>query len=192
MINNEMLISILYQILKTQARTHVTRYIPSWSVKMYTYLHVELHNLSNLRESRVCGRVFGVPVRFKPAQWLGFQGGPSDEIEDFLNQPIMTKSDLTFVEEVTEWFSTLWPRKASESGDVSKADLLWLPKRGVLFLFGLFNACFGHSYFSLKWHWDKVILISKPGNEKLRPISFLSYTANFFERLILRRIQEHA
>lgn len=70
-----------------------------------------------------------------------------------------------------------------------------LPKKGVVFLTYLFNACLKLSYFSKHWKTAKVIPIPKPGKSKTdissyRPISLLNIIGKLFEIVLKSRIDQ--
>lgn len=89
--------------------------------------------------------------------------------------------------------------KALPTGKAPGYDLLDstllknLPKKGVLFLVRLFNACLRLSYYPYLWKLAQVVMLHKPDKppEKVssyRPISLLPLVGKLFEKLILKRM----
>jgi hypothetical protein len=68
-----------------------------------------------------------------------------------------------------------------------------LPKRAIVLLTIIYNACLRLQYFPLLWKFLVIILVPKPNkpsdiSSSYRPISLLLFFSKIFERLILKKI----
>jgi len=68
-----------------------------------------------------------------------------------------------------------------------------LPKRAIVLLTVIYNACLRLSYFPMLWKFSVTILVPKPNkppdiSSSYRPISLLPFFSKILERLILKRI----
>lgn len=71
-----------------------------------------------------------------------------------------------------------------------------LPKKGLVYLVSIYNACLNLQYFPKSWKIAKVIPIQKPGNQfdnpnSYRPISLLSSISKLFEKVIKTKMDNH-
>jgi len=71
--------------------------------------------------------------------------------------------------------------------------MLECPRRAVVYLANIYNACLRLSYFPKQWKTAKIIMIPKPGKPlddpaSFRPISLLTILSKIFEKLIYKRI----
>jgi hypothetical protein len=71
-----------------------------------------------------------------------------------------------------------------------------LPRKAIVYLTHIMNACFKYSYFPTAWKQANVIPILKPGKDpsdpkSYRPISLLNALGKILERLLLHRLKSH-
>ncbi|KAL4091805.1 hypothetical protein QTP88_026434 [Uroleucon formosanum] len=84
--------------------------------------------------------------------------------------------------------------KKSPGFDLVTAEVArCLPKRAIVLLTIIFNACLRLSYFPMPWKFSVTILVPKPNkppdiSTSFRPISLLPFFSKILERLILKRI----
>jgi hypothetical protein len=85
---------------------------------------------------------------------------------------------------------------ATELDLIDNKLLRHLPRKAIVCLTHLFNACLKFSYFPIAWKRANVIPILKPSKDptaskSYRPISLLSTVGKLFERWILRCLKCH-
>lgn len=78
---------------------------------------------------------------------------------------------------------------------ISNEDLKHLPRKPLVLLTRIYNACLQHSYFPSAWKIARVAPIPKPGKDlsqptSYRPISLLPTLGKILERIILKRIND--
>uniref|UniRef100_A0A2S2Q7E7 Putative RNA-directed DNA polymerase n=1 Tax=Sipha flava TaxID=143950 RepID=A0A2S2Q7E7_9HEMI len=84
--------------------------------------------------------------------------------------------------------------KKSPGYDLLTAEVArCLPKKAIVLVTYIFNACLRLSYFPILWKFSKIILFPKPDKplddpSSYRPISLLPFLSKIFERLILKRM----
>ncbi|GBP91928.1 RNA-directed DNA polymerase from mobile element jockey [Eumeta japonica] len=89
------------------------------------------------------------------------------------------------------------PKKKAQSYDLLDSTLLSnLPKKGIMFLVILLNACLRLCHYPTQWKLAQVVMIFKPGKQieevsSYRPISLLPLNGKLFERVILNRLRPH-
>lgn len=86
--------------------------------------------------------------------------------------------------------------KAPGKDEITNVLLKHLPKKAIVQLTYLFNACIKLSYFPSSWKNASIIPIPKPNKDhsnpaNYRPISLLSCLSKIFERIILIRLNKH-
>lgn len=106
-----------------------------------------------------------------------------NDISDQLIKPIEVKNIL----------KTFKNRKSPGEDKINNILLKNIPKKGVVLLTRIFNACLLLSYFPNVWKCAKVIALPKPNKDatqpsNYRPISLLSCISKLFEKTILARI----
>jgi hypothetical protein len=92
--------------------------------------------------------------------------------------------------------SSLKLRKACRIEGIPNECLRHLPRRPLVHLTHFISHCIRLSHFPTPWKEAKVIALPKPGKDpkfpwNLHPISFLSTTGRFFEKVILKLVQRH-
>lgn len=81
--------------------------------------------------------------------------------------------------------------------DLIDATLLkHLPKKGLLLILAILNACLRLSFYPSQWKIAQVIMIQKPGKPpqdvtSYRPISLLPVVGKILEGIVLNRMREH-
>lgn len=98
--------------------------------------------------------------------------------------------------EISSIIKGLRNSKSPGFDEINNKLLKQLPKKALIALNHIFNACMRFSYFPVAWKNAKVIAIQKPGKDPFnsssyRPISLLSSLAKIFERILLSRINLH-
>lgn len=89
-------------------------------------------------------------------------------------------------------------KNSKSPGDdmINNILLKHLPRKAIVLLTYIFRACVLQSYFPDKWKQAKIIAIPKPGKDlsrssNYRPISLLSTLSKIFEKVILKRLNDH-
>ncbi len=103
---------------------------------------------------------------------------------------------LTKPKEIYEILKRLKIRKSPGDDRITNRILRQIPKRAVVLLTTIFNACMKFSHFPTVWKTAKVIAIPKPNKcpataASYRPISLLSGVSKLLERILLNRIRDH-
>lgn len=120
-------------------------------------------------------------------------------VECIENTPV-DRSELSslFVtpKEIHNVIRRLKSKKAAGDDGIHNRIIKQLPKKAIIMLTKIFNACLKLSYFPAKWKIARVIPVPKPNKSlssaaSFRPISLLSSFSKIFERLLLQRIQLH-
>lgn len=88
------------------------------------------------------------------------------------------------------------PRKAPGKDKIRNILLKNLPRKGMIVLTKIINACLRFSYFPNQWKHAIVTAIPKPGKDitlptNYRPISLLPTMSKILERVVLTRIESH-
>ncbi|GFW53093.1 RNA-directed DNA polymerase from mobile element jockey [Trichonephila clavipes] len=104
---------------------------------------------------------------------------------------------LTSPGEVCEIITALENRKAPGADQVKNIALKSLPINAITFLTKIFNRCLMEGYFPEAWKHAIITLLPKNGKDNklainYRPISLLSAIGKIFEKIILKRIKQHA
>ena len=104
--------------------------------------------------------------------------------------------DLATPREIKRAIQRTRPKKAPGLDNVQNILLKNLPKKAIVQINYIFNACFLLSYFPTSWKKASILPIHKTGKDKLfpqsyRPISLLPTLSKIFEKIILSRIQKH-
>jgi hypothetical protein len=84
--------------------------------------------------------------------------------------------------------------KAAGPDQINNRLLKKLPRKAIVYLTHIMNACFKYSYFPTAWKQANVIPILKPGKDpsdlkNYRPISLLNPLSKILERLLLHRLK---
>lgn len=100
---------------------------------------------------------------------------------------------LTKPNEILAILKYLKTRKSPGDDHATNLILKKLPKRAVVLLTRIFNACLKFCYFPSIWKIAKVIAVPKPNKcpmnaTSCRPISLISSVSKLFERILLKRI----
>lgn len=110
--------------------------------------------------------------------------------------PALPHAALVKPKEVKSIIRAMKNRKAPGRDGIRNTCLKHLPRKGLVALTKIFNACLALGYFPVGWKHANVIAIPKankditnPGN--YRPISLLSSLSKILERLILARMNRH-
>lgn len=87
-------------------------------------------------------------------------------------------------------------KKAPGSDNIFNRSIKNLPRRAIVKLTYIFNACLIHSYFPVTWKSAKVIALPKPNKPRelptsYRQISLLPGLSKILERVILQQVQDH-
>ena len=98
--------------------------------------------------------------------------------------------------EIVQIIRQLKPKKSPGQDKILNCVLKKLPRKAHIFLAKIFSACIRFGYFPASWKHAVVIAIPKPNKDSTipsnyRPISLLSSLSKLFERIILKRIEQH-
>jgi Reverse transcriptase (RNA-dependent DNA polymerase) len=113
--------------------------------------------------------------------------------EQFLNND---PSTFTRPSEISAILRLLKNGKAPGLDEINNRHLKNLPRRVIVFLTHIFNNCLRLGYFPKSWKHSKVVAIPKANKDatsptNYRPISLLSALGKIFEKIILKRINDH-
>ena len=99
-------------------------------------------------------------------------------------------------QEIKAIIQRLKAKKAPGIDGLKNICLKHLPRKGLVYLTKIYNACLKLCYFPQQWKHARVIPIAKPNKDitkpvNYRPISLLSTLSKIFERVILTRLNRH-
>ena len=119
--------------------------------------------------------------------------GPTNVDSTPVYQPIKLIKPVTPMEVAIE-IDNLNPKKAPGIDELSPGLLKELPRKAVIMLTYLFNACFRLKYIPRCFKIAQIIMIKKPDKPaeqvtSYRPISLLPSISKLFEKLFLRRLK---
>lgn len=113
-----------------------------------------------------------------------------------LNETTVSPTDINLItpSEILEIIKDFKNKKAPGHDDINNTLLKHLPRKAVVLLTKIFNACLFIGYYPDCWKIAKVIPIPKPGKDKTspssyRPISLLPCLSKILEKLILTRLR---
>lgn len=119
----------------------------------------------------------------------------TDTVKRFLDVPLpLSPAVKHFSPSEVKFTIQKYSLKKSPGFDLITADVArCLPKRAIVLLTIIFNACLRLSYFPMLWKFSVTILVPKPNkppdiSSSFRPISLLPFFSKILERLILKRI----
>jgi len=106
-----------------------------------------------------------------------------------------TSIELTTPKEVNAVISSLRPRKAPGPDGITAPLLRNLPRRTLVYITMLFNACLLIGYFPTAWKTATTIFLPKPGKDhrnpaNYRPISLLNILGKVLEKIVARRLDD--
>jgi len=120
------------------------------------------------------------------------------EVHASLNEARLTNSDILFISpsEVSKTIANLPNKKAPGEDLVPNIVIKKLPKKCVVLLTSIFNACLRRGYFPKNWKNAIVIFFPKPNKPKqdpqsYRPISLLNTMSKILEKHIEKRLRQH-
>jgi len=119
----------------------------------------------------------------------------TDTVKRFLDVPLpLSPAVKHFSPSEIKFTIQKYSLKKSPGFDLITAEVArCLPKRAIVLLTIIFNACLRLSYFPMPWKFSVTILVPKPNkppdiSSSFRPISLLPFFSKILERLILKRI----
>ncbi|GBP68593.1 RNA-directed DNA polymerase from mobile element jockey [Eumeta japonica] len=134
----------------------------------------------------------------------GFEPPPSNdhsvdnEIDEYLSSPNQLCLPLKHVTlyELSREIRKLKEGKCPGYDLVDATLLKQLPKKGLLLILAIFNACLRLSFYPSQWKIAQVVMIQKPGKPahdvtSYRPISLLPVVGKLLEKIVLNRMREH-
>ena len=103
---------------------------------------------------------------------------------------------LTTPKEIKRAITKTKSKKAPGIDGIQNIVLKYLPKRVIVQITYIFNACLKQSYFPSRWKKAKILPIHKPGKDRTlpqsyRPISLLNTLIKLLETIILNILQKH-
>ncbi|GFX57859.1 probable RNA-directed DNA polymerase from transposon X-element [Trichonephila clavipes] len=103
---------------------------------------------------------------------------------------------LTSPGEVCEIILDPENKKSPGADQIKNVALKSLPINAITYLTKIFNRCLVNGYFPPAWKHAIITLLPKPGKDakfatNYRPINLLSRIGKIFEKIILKRLQEH-
>lgn len=120
------------------------------------------------------------------------------EIEKFLTSPTQMCLPLKHItpKELRQEILKLQEGKCPGYDLIDATLLKHLPKKGMLLILAIFNACLRLSHYPGQWKIAQIVMILKPGKpvqevSSYRPISLLSVVGKLMERMVLNRMREH-
>lgn len=122
----------------------------------------------------------------------------NEDVLKFLESPIQMCPPLKCVspKEIMHEIRHLKEGKAPGYDQIDATLLKHLPKKGIMLLTAIFNACLRLSYFPSQWKIAQVVMILKPGKpaqetSSYRPISLLPLCGKLLEKILLNRMRQH-
>lgn len=114
------------------------------------------------------------------------------------NEPLPNLKNIKFCKtaEIYTILKQLRNNKAPGPDKIQNIILKKIPKKGVVYILHIMNACLALCYFPKAWKKANVLAIPKPGKnitspDAYRPISLLSSISKILEKIILKRICKH-
>ncbi|GBP95964.1 RNA-directed DNA polymerase from mobile element jockey [Eumeta japonica] len=121
-----------------------------------------------------------------------------NEIDEYLSSPNQLCLPLKHVTlyELSREIRKLKEGKCPGYDLVDATLLKQLPKKGLLLILAIFNACLRLSFYPSQWKIAQVVMIQKPGKPahdvtSYRPISLLPVVGKLLEKIVLNRMREH-
>lgn len=107
-----------------------------------------------------------------------------------------SKIPLTSPQEVRQIIKTLKTNKATGPDGIPTKALKQLPRKSIVHLTKIYNACLKYSHFPTQWKEATIITLPKPGKDptktsNYRPISLLNYLGKILEKVIATRINQN-
>lgn len=98
--------------------------------------------------------------------------------------------------EIRAIIKSLRLKKAPGIDGINNTILKKLPRKAIVLLNTIFNACINLSYFPSEWKIAKVVAIAKPNKDhtrtsSYRPISLLNSISKIFEKIVLHRLNNY-
>ncbi|CAG4969687.1 unnamed protein product [Colias eurytheme] len=122
----------------------------------------------------------------------------SSEIRSYLESADQMCPPLKYTSpsEVADEIRNLKDGKSPGFDSIDSVLLKNLPKKGIVAIVNIFNACLRMNYFPGHWKIAQIIMLLKPDktpNEvaSYRPISLLPLMGKLFEKIILNRLKVH-
>lgn len=116
----------------------------------------------------------------------------------FIENSATTENDVPLIRprEIERIIRSMKPRKAPGQDKIRNLLLKHLPRKGLVMITKIVNACLKNCYFPSSWKHAIVTAIPKPGKDvtlptNYRPISLLPSMSKILERVILSRIERH-
>uniref|UniRef100_A0A2A4IUM2 Reverse transcriptase domain-containing protein n=1 Tax=Heliothis virescens TaxID=7102 RepID=A0A2A4IUM2_HELVI len=120
------------------------------------------------------------------------------EVTKYLHSPLQMCLPLksTCPREIISEIKNLKDKKAPGYDEIDATLLKQLPKKGIMLVVILFNACLRLQYYPSQWKIAQVVMVPKAGKppheaDSYRPISLLPVIGKLFEKIILNRIKPH-
>ncbi|GBP27303.1 RNA-directed DNA polymerase from mobile element jockey [Eumeta japonica] len=121
-----------------------------------------------------------------------------NEIDEYLSSPNQLCLPLKHVTlyELSREIRKLKEGKCPGYDLVDATLLKQLPKKGLLLILAIFNACLRLSFYPSQWKIAQVVMIQKPGKPShdvtsYRPLSLLPVVGKLLEKIVLNRMREH-
>lgn len=115
-------------------------------------------------------------------------------VKSILQQPTRHTIPVTTPREVHNIIRKIPLQKTAGPDNIPPQALKKLPRRSIIHLTKIYNACFKFIYFPQAWKAAIIIAIHKPGKDptlptSYRPISLLDFLGKILEKLLLSRLR---
>lgn len=112
--------------------------------------------------------------------------------------PQRNTGQITFCtpKEIKIYLKNLKNSKAPGPDSITNTLLKHLPRKAIIYMNHIFNACLQQAYFPCGWKHAKVIALPKPNKnltdaQNFRPISLLNSLSKILEKILLKRLNKH-
>lgn len=120
-----------------------------------------------------------------------------DQVNEFVESEfssVQLPIEYCTPQEIDDIIRHLKNKKAPGFDLITNSILKNLPRKAIVYLCAIINACMYHSHFPISWKHAQIIMIKKAGKNKenvesYRPISLLPTMSKILEKVLLRRLK---